>query len=73
MSRQKANAEMVRITTRISKEVNDWLDNKTARTGIPKSTLIYLALEQYIQQQTAVTEMPKMLEIYEEMKKSMMK
>jgi hypothetical protein len=47
--------EMVRINTRISKEMNDWLDNETARTGVPKSTLIYLALEQYVSTKQAIT------------------
>lgn len=65
----KPVAEMVRVNTRISKEVNDWLDNKSARTGIAKSTLIYLALEQYIQQQHVVNEMPKMMELLDELKK----
>lgn len=71
MSR-KSTAEMVRINTRISKEVNDWLDEKSAKTGIPKSTLVYLALEQYMQQQKVVSEMPKMvqmMEMFDEMKK----
>lgn len=66
---KKPVAEMVRVNTRVSKEVNDWLDNKSARTGVSKSTLIYLALEQYIQQQHVVSEMPKMMELLEELKK----
>lgn len=65
----KPVAEMVRVNTRISKEVNDWLDNKSAKTGVPKSTLIYLALEQYIQQQLVVDELPKMMGMMEELKK----
>lgn len=66
---KKPVAEMVRVNTRVSKEVNDWLDNKSARTGVSKSTLIYLALEQYIQQQHVVNEMPRMMEMLEELKK----
>lgn len=67
--KKKPSVEMVRVNTRISKEVNDWLDNKSDRTGIPKSTLIYLALEQYIQQQLVVDELPKMMEVMDELKK----
>ncbi|MCG7315621.1 hypothetical protein MHL30_21330 [Priestia flexa] len=69
MVNEKKQAEMVRVNTRISKEVNDWLDDKSNRTGIPKSTLIYLALEQYIQQQNVVNEMPKMRELLEQLKR----
>jgi len=40
-------AEMVRINTRISKSANEWLDKRSDETGIPKSTLIFLAIENY--------------------------
>ena len=42
---------MVRINTRISKTLNDWLDKRSKETGVPKSTLVFLAIEQYMQQQ----------------------
>jgi len=47
-------SNMVRINTRISKTLNDWLDNRSKETGVPKSTLIFLAIEQYMQQQRAM-------------------
>jgi len=47
-------AEMVRVNTRISSEINDWLDEESKRTGVPKSTMIFLALEGYMQQKTAM-------------------
>lgn len=65
---EKPTADMVRVNTRISREVNDWLDSKSGKTGIPKSTLIYLALEQYIQQQKMTEEMPRMMEMMEQLK-----
>lgn len=40
-------AEMVRINTRISKTLNEWLDQQTEETGVPKSTQVMLALENY--------------------------
>lgn len=58
-----------RINTRISKKMNEWLDNKTAETGIPKSTLISLALENYVQQQETMSTMGLMLKKLEEMEK----
>lgn len=53
-------AEMVRINTRISKSVNDFLDSKSEESGVPKSTLIYLALEQYMTQQKTLEVLPQM-------------
>lgn len=40
-------AEMVRVNTRISKTLNDWLDERSDKTGVPKSTIVMLALEDY--------------------------
>lgn len=51
---------LVRVNTRISKQINDWLDNKSKMTGVPKSALIHLALESHIQQQTVVDELPRL-------------
>lgn len=51
-------AQMVRVNTRISKEINEWLDEQTAATGVPKSTLIYLALEQYMNHKKAANMLP---------------
>lgn len=47
-------SNMVRINTRISKTLNNWLDSRSKETGVPKSTLIFLAIEQYMQQQKAM-------------------
>lgn len=53
-------AEMVRVNTRISKTLNDWLDNRSNETGVPKSTLIFLALEQYMVQNETMAKMNDM-------------
>ena len=47
-------ADMVRVNTRVSKHINDWLDKESEETGVPKSTLIFLALDQYVQQKTVM-------------------
>ena len=52
--------EMFRINTRISVKANAWLDKQSHETGIPKSTLILLAIEQYIQQREALDMMGDM-------------
>lgn len=46
--------KMVRVNTRISAELNRWLDEESQQTGVPKSTLIHLALTAYMQQQRAI-------------------
>ena len=55
--------EMVRVNTRIGSEANDWLDNYSGNTGIPKSTLIHLAIENYIQQKQVMARMADMGDI----------
>lgn len=47
-------AEMVRVNTRISSELNEWLDKRSKATGVPKSALINIALEQYVMQVRSV-------------------
>lgn len=46
--------EAVRVNTRISAEINDWLDLRAKKTGIPKSSIIHIALEQYVMQLRSV-------------------
>ncbi|MEB8774983.1 MULTISPECIES: hypothetical protein [Bacillaceae] len=51
---------MVRVNTRISKKLNDWLDEYSKESGVPKSTLVHLALENYVNQKVMLEQMPKM-------------
>jgi len=48
------NNEMHRLNVRISLKANDWLDKESAQTGFSKSTMVTLALEQYIQEKQAL-------------------
>ena len=59
---------MVRINTRISKTLNDWLNKRSKETGIPKSTLVFLAIEQYMQQQMAMDMAEGLTSIVESLK-----
>lgn len=52
--------EMVRINTRISGSANKWLDEQSNETGVPKSTLILLAIENYIREKEAMAAMADM-------------
>lgn len=60
-------AEKVRVNTRISKQLNDWLDKRSKETGYSKSTLVMLALENYYQQTEVVEKMGDMATIYQEL------
>lgn len=57
-------ADVVRVNTRISKTMNEWLNNRSNKTGLSKSVLIMLALENYYQQIEAVEQMGKWEKIY---------
>ncbi|WOA61100.1 hypothetical protein [Bacillus mycoides] len=56
--------EHVRVNTKLSKRANEWLDKRSKKTAIPKSTLIVLAIEQYMQQLETVENMSTMTEIF---------
>ena len=53
-----------RINTRLGLKQNDWLDRESAETGITKSGLVAMAVEQYIQQKEAVEAMNNMHDLY---------
>ena len=50
----KKKTKMSRINIRISSVLNDWLDEQTRLTGVPKSTICHLAIMNYVQQQQTV-------------------
>ena len=65
-------AEMIRVNTRIGADANAWLDAESDRTGVPKSTLIHLAVEAYIQQKDAMramTDLGQMVQAIERLEK----
>lgn len=65
-------AEMIRVNTRVRKELNDWLDEQSELTGLPKSTQIMMAIEMYQQQKMAkgqLTELAVLIEKMEELAK----
>ena len=52
--------QLVRLSVRVSKENNDYLEKKSTETGISKSALVQIAVEQYRQQSEAVRAMNSM-------------
>lgn len=55
--------EMIRVNTRISKTSNDWLNDYSAETGLPKSTIIMLAIENFIKEKEVMDRMADMGDI----------
>jgi predicted DNA-binding protein len=55
---------LFRVNARISTSQNDWLDNESEKTGISKSGLVQLAVEQYISQKEAIMAMNNMHDMY---------
>ena len=61
--------QIVRLSVRVSKENNDYLDKKSMQTGISKSELVQIAVEQYRQQAEAVSAMNNMEVLFEQLEK----
>lgn len=66
-----------RLNARIGHTQNAWLDAESAKTGISKSGLVQLAVEQYISQKQSLDLMsaglPMMLEKMDEIQKNLEK
>jgi hypothetical protein len=61
--------EMVRVNTRISSVLNDWLDEQYEKTGIPKSTQVMLALENYRKEKLVIDNMGDFQAILDKLEK----
>lgn len=57
----KPKRKLVRVNTNITEELNDWLNSETERTGVPKSSLILMALSQYKDQKEVMAQIPELL------------
>ena len=56
-----------RVNARLGYTQNNWLDEESARTGISKSSLIQMAVEQYISQKQALNAMYDMTALVEKL------
>lgn len=52
-----------RLNVKVSAEINDWLDAESKKAGVPKSSLVYFAVERYVHEQTAIKSMAGLPEI----------
>ncbi|MFB7138013.1 MULTISPECIES: hypothetical protein [Streptomyces] len=46
--------ETIRVNTRISIEMNQWLDEYSKQSGLSKSTLVHVALDNFIRDKEAL-------------------
>ena len=63
----KEQSRLIRINSRLGYTQNKWLDEESARTGISKSALIQMAVEQYIAQKQALNAMYDMKSIVDKL------
>lgn len=59
----------MRVGTTISMEMNEWLDEQSAKTGLTKSALILVSIENYKNQKEAQGQLTELAALVEEMKK----
>lgn len=62
-------AEMVRINTRISADLNEYLDNLSDTTGMAKSTIVMLAIEDYRKSREVIAGMSDLNTLYEKLER----
>lgn len=57
----------MRLNTKVSYDLNAWLDKKAEETGISKSALVAIAIENYRKETETVAALPALLKKLEEM------
>lgn len=55
-------ADMQRVNIRVSPQVYEWFKARSEQTGVAMSSLMFLALEQHIQQMTLIPFVPEIME-----------
>lgn len=58
---------LFRLNVRVSQKQNTWLEDESAETGLSKSALVQLAVENYIQQKKTVDAMGTMNELIDKL------
>lgn len=64
-------AEMVRVNARVSVDVNKWLDEYSKESGVSKSTIVYMALEQFKTTKVATDSFGDMAKIAKDIDKAL--
>ena len=60
--------ELQRVNIKVSKEVYEYFKKRSEQTGVAYSSLMFLALEEYIDQHTAVKSINEIMPYIEMMK-----
>lgn len=55
--------EMIRVNTRLPFDLNDWLENEAAKTGLSKSAIVMMATENYRREKEAFKSMADLGEL----------
>ena len=50
---EKEKEALVRVNTRISADLNDWLDRESSRTGLSNSSIMMIVTENYRREKDA--------------------
>lgn len=64
---EKQVSGLFRLNVRVSQKQNKWLEDESAETGLSKSALVQLAVENYIQQKKTVDAMGTMNELVDKL------
>lgn len=64
-------AEMVRVNARVSVDINQWLDDYSKSSGVSKSTIVYMALEQFKTTKQATDSFSEITKMANEIDKAM--
>lgn len=62
-------AEMRRMNIRVDDVLYNYFRNRSKETGVSMSSLIFLALEQYVEQKEAMKQIPAMVNKINDMEK----
>ena len=54
-------SELKRVNIKVSPEIHAWFKLRSDKTGVPMSALMYLALEEYVQQKDLLPLVPEIM------------
>ena len=65
--------KLIRINTRIGKKHNDFLDKESSETGMSKSAIVQLAVDQYMMQRQSIATLTTLVEKIESLENKLEK
>jgi hypothetical protein len=55
-------SDLKRVNIKLPLEIHEWFKMRSDKTGVSMSSLMYLALEQHVQQQQLMPYIPELME-----------